>query len=94
MDSVFSLYGLGIMAVFLSLASGKYQYPRSSTTIKFPSKPASLSVRKEEGGTEQRSMRELIETRVPSVFKDFRSLWWLFKFVPRDSPSLLRIAEA
>lgn len=65
------------MATFFSVASSKY--PSYNTTVKFPSKPTTLVVRKDgEGGSERRSLRELVEARVPSVFKDFRPLLWLF----------------
>lgn len=78
MGALFSLYGLGIMATIFSIASSKF--PSFNTTIHFPAKPVTLSVRKkDEDGVEQRSIRELVETSVPSVFKDFKPLWWLFK---------------
>jgi hypothetical protein len=81
MGSVFSVYGLGIMAALFSIASS--QFPRYKTTISFPSKPTALSVRKgkDEDDVETCSIRELVETRVSSVFKDFRPLWWLSKCV-------------
>ncbi|KXN82096.1 hypothetical protein AN958_03254 [Leucoagaricus sp. SymC.cos] len=66
------------MATFFSIASSKY--PTYNTTINFASKPATLSVRTDNSRdeVEQRSLRELVETKVSSVLKDFRPLWWLF----------------
>ena len=70
-----------MMAAFLSVASGKYS--SSSSTIIFSSKPSMLVVRKGDdvSSVEQQHLRQLVETRVSSVLKDFRPLWWLFKFV-------------
>lgn len=70
------------MAAFLSIASSKYP-SSSSSTITFSSKPSILVVRKEDdvGSVERQSLRQLVETRVSSVLKDFRPLWWLFKYV-------------
>lgn len=74
-------YGLGVITAFLSIASSKY--PSSSSTIIFSSKPSMLVVRKGDdvGSVERQPLRQLVETRVSSVLKDFRPLWWLYKFV-------------
>lgn len=73
-------YGLGVITAFLSIASSKYP---SSSSIIFSSKPSMLAVRKGDdvGSVERQSLRQLVETRVSSVLKDFRPLWWLYKFV-------------
>lgn len=79
MGVLFSLYGLGIMATAFSIASSKF--PSHSTTIHFPKNPVTIPVRKsdDDDSTEQRSLQELVETKVTSVFNDFKPLWWLFK---------------
>ncbi|KAJ3571880.1 hypothetical protein NP233_g3452 [Leucocoprinus birnbaumii] len=65
------------MAAFFSFASSKY--PSYNTTVNFPPKPITLTIRKDGDGNdiEKRSLRDLVEMKVTSIFRDFRPLWWL-----------------
>jgi hypothetical protein len=75
----------GILSV-----SGSPPVPHPPTIV-FSSKPTILSVRKskgkeegeagEEGGVERLDYRTLLQTRVPSLFTEFKPLWRLFKYV-------------
>ncbi|RXW24113.1 hypothetical protein EST38_g1711 [Candolleomyces aberdarensis] len=49
-------------------------------TVHFAEKPALLPVKKqtETDGTDLLSLQELLETRCPSLFTEFKPLWWLF----------------
>ncbi|KAF8902108.1 AB-hydrolase YheT [Gymnopilus junonius] len=66
------------MGAILSVASKAYShyYP----TIHFASKPALLKVRKHDGSNEveEVSIKALLETKCPSLWSEFRPLWWLF----------------
>jgi hypothetical protein len=59
------------------------QAPVITPTVHFAEKPALLSVQKntETDGAEAEllSLRVLLETRCPSIFTEFKPLWWLFK---------------
>ncbi len=79
MGTLFSLYRLGIMATVFSIASSKF--PSYGTAIHFPKNPVTIPVRRsdDDDSTEERSLRELVESKVASVFRNFKPLWWLFK---------------
>ena len=78
---------LALMGGILSV-SGSPPVPHPPTIV-FSSKPAVLSVKKlkakeegergGEGGVERLDYRTLLQTRVPSLFTEFKPLWKLFK---------------
>ncbi|KAK2466937.1 hypothetical protein APHAL10511_001195 [Amanita phalloides] len=53
---------------------------RTASIARFAPKPIVLRVKKRDDDeqTEHSSLRELLETRCPSLFSDFNSVWWLF----------------
>ncbi len=54
----------------------------NSTVVSYPSSPVLVPIRSQtDKGTEQRSLRELIEGRCVSLFDDFKPVWWLNKHV-------------
>ena len=78
---------LALMGGILSV-SGSPPVPHLPTIV-FSGKPAVLSVKKlkakeegeggGEGGVERLDYRTLLQTRVPSLFTEFKPLWKLFK---------------
>ena len=80
MDSLTGLVSLGAL-----LSAATIYLQDRSPTIHFSSKPTVLAIKKNDNGSdssevEHKSLRHLVESRVPSLFTEFRPLWWLSKY--------------
>ncbi|KAF8636529.1 hypothetical protein AX17_003342 [Amanita inopinata Kibby_2008] len=77
---MFSLTSLGVLSVFLTIASSTLASGGKAPLIRFAPKPVTLTVKKRNDSdkTEEATLRELLEARCPSLFSDFRPAWWLF----------------
>lgn len=82
-DAMSSIVGLGILSLLLTMATLRVT-SRTAPTVHFASKPILLEVKTEKRDnqqTEKLSLRELVETRCPSLFTAFNAAWCLFKLV-------------
>ena len=90
MGALLSILGLGFMGALLSTTTttsrGQSRGTHGSHIIHFPDQPALLPVKKDETGQEQASLSTLVEKWCPSLFKEFKSLWWLSKYVAASLP--------
>jgi len=96
MGTIFSVVGLGlIMSAALTFVTMIMKQGRTPT-IRFPSEPAFIAIRKERkdgrpgGEIEYKSLRELVQSRCSSLFTEFCPLWYLFKCVATISTKYLK----
>ncbi|PFH54375.1 hypothetical protein AMATHDRAFT_135563 [Amanita thiersii Skay4041] len=73
-----ALAGLGVLSAFFTVASTTLS--GNAPLVRFPKKSVQIIVRKGKNSeeTEKASLRELLETRCPSLFTAFSPAWWLF----------------
>lgn len=83
MGALLSIFGLGFMGAILSTTTTSGRGPSEGThgahIIHFPDKPTLLPVKKEGDGqaVEDASLSTLVQKWCPSLFKEFKPLWWL-----------------
>jgi hypothetical protein len=92
MGALFSVIGLSLMSAFLIILTsvGKDR----TTLIRFASKPAVVTVRKQDSGKDSEAddgienvtLQKLVENKCKCLFTDFRPLWYLFKYVENCFP--------
>jgi hypothetical protein len=85
-----SLFGLSSLGAALPIGTTRTCSEARIPIFHFPPKPAVIAVRKgqrnydsdsNDGGIEYKNLRELVESRCPSLFTEFHPLWYLFKCV-------------
>lgn len=81
MGALISIIVASIMGAAISLTSGLSA--SGAPTVHFADKPAVLRVRKgdDSDSVEEISLRTLLQTRCPSLFTEFKPIWWLPKCV-------------
>jgi hypothetical protein len=93
MGVLVSVLGIGFMGALLSTTTtsssrGRPQGTHGTHIIHFPDHPTTLNVKKSDAGDkEHASLSALVEKWCPSLFREFKPLWWLSKCVLPLCPS-------